>query len=150
MYVQQFVEGGTLTFSVDGVTVTKQLIRYTFRLDSYAGTYLGAYKLTASGCTSAGEQRQLLLPRPVRRDAGANALSIVANRLERRIVHVYGRLLADRPIWPVEGSFTCANGVKGPHTVFEMSVTPTDFRGRLLASDNFGCSLSGSFSGIRQ
>ena len=47
------------------------------------------------------------------------------------------------------GSFTCTTGIKGGNLFFEMNVTPTDFRGRLLGTDNLGCSLTGSIAGVR-
>jgi len=30
-----------------------------------------------------------------------------------------------------------------------MNVTPTDFRGRIAGTDNFGCTLTGSIAGVR-
>ena len=149
-YVQQFVEGGTVTFSVDGVTVTKQLLRYTFRLDSYGGTYIGAYKLTASGCTSQANNGNYYFLAQFGVTQGANALSIVATDSNGGTCTFTGDYTQTGRFGHSTGSFTCSNGVKGPHQLFELSVTPTDVRGRLVASDNFGCSLVGSFSAIRQ
>jgi hypothetical protein len=62
MYVPQFIESGALTFTVDGVTVTKQINRLAFKFDNYAGTYLGAYSLVASGCANASDDGTFYFP----------------------------------------------------------------------------------------
>ena len=149
-YVQQFVEGGAVTFSVDGVTVTKQLVRFTFRFDNYAGAYLGAYKLVASGCTDQSNNGTYYFAATFGVTQSANVLNIVANDSQGGACTFTGDYSQSGRFGQSKGSFTCANGVKGNHTLFEMSVTPTDFRARVFGSDNFGCSLTGSLSGIRQ
>lgn len=50
MTLISFTNSATLTYSVDGVSVTKQITRQTFRNDDTSGAYTGAMKVTQSGC----------------------------------------------------------------------------------------------------
>lgn len=43
---------GTLTYTVDGTPVTKQVTRYSFRAVNHAGTYYGGMRNTITGCTN--------------------------------------------------------------------------------------------------
>jgi hypothetical protein len=47
------VNSATLTYNVNGTTVTKQLQRDSFKGDNIAGTYIGGSTGTWSGCTAA-------------------------------------------------------------------------------------------------
>jgi len=148
-YVQQFIEGGPLTFTVDGVTVTKQINRYTFRLDNYAGTYFGAYKLVASGCANPADNKTFYFEAGFNITQAANSLSVAVTDSQGTCTYS-GDYSQSGQFGQTRGSFTCEIGIKGNHTLFEMNVTPVDFRARLTASDNFGCTLTGNFSGVRQ
>jgi hypothetical protein len=46
------VDAATLSYSVDGVAVTKSVVRQTFREENVAGTYLGASSGRFTGCSS--------------------------------------------------------------------------------------------------
>ncbi len=149
-YVQQRIDGGTLAFTVDGVTVTKQISRFTFRLDNYAGAYVGAYKLVASGCTNQANDGTYYFAATFAVTQSAGSLSIVANDSQGGTCTFPGDYTQSGRFGQSSGSFSCTNGVKGSHTLFEMNVTTADFRARLVGSDNFGCTLTGNVSGIRQ
>ena len=149
-YIAQFIESGSLTFSVDGVIVTKQINRLTFKLDSYAGTYLGFYKLVATGCTDPANNGTYYVGARFNITQAANALSVVATDFEGGSCSFPGDYQQFGQFGQTRGSFTCTSGITGSHVIFEMNVTPGDFRGRILGSDNFGCTLNGNLSGIRQ
>lgn len=149
-YITQFIESGALTFTVDGVTVSKQINRLTFRLDNYAGTYLGVYRLVASGCADPSNNGTFYFPSAFTVTQAANALSIVANDSQGGTCTFSGDYTQSGQFGQTRGSFTCASGINGGHLIFEMNVTPGDFRGRILGSDNLGCTLNGNLSGIRQ
>jgi hypothetical protein len=46
------IGSATLTYTVDGLTIQKQLTRFTFRVNELAGSYLGAIAGDYSGCAS--------------------------------------------------------------------------------------------------
>ena len=149
-YLQQFTESGSLTFTVNGVTVTKQISRVTFRFDNYAGTYLGAYKLVASGCTNPSDNGTFYYGAVFNITQATNALTIVATTSQDGGSCTFpGDYVQFGQFGQSRGSFTCTS-FNGSHVIFEMNVTPVDFRARILGSDNFGCALLGNLSGIRQ
>lgn len=149
-YIPEFIESGSLTFSVDGVTVTKQINRLTFRFDNYAGNYLGAYKLVASGCADPADNGTFYVGAIFNVTQAANALSIVATDSQGGSCTFSGNYTQSGQFGQTVGSFTCTDGIGGEHNVFEMNVTPGDFRGRIIGTDSLGCALTGNISGIRQ
>ena len=149
-YVQQDTAGGAVTFTIDGVLVTKQISRYTLKSDNYAGIYQGTYKLVASGCTNPSDNGTFLIDAVFTVTQGSNALTIVTSEPDGNSCSYPGDYVQYGQFGDSLGSFTCTNGFKGSNRFFEMNVTPTDFRGRISGTDNHGCALTGSFSAVRQ
>jgi len=149
-YVQQFTDGGTVTFTVDGVVVTKQISRVTFRLDNYAGSYVGTYKLVAKGCRDSSLNGTFYTDAVFTITQANDALTVVAEDSQGDSCTFTGDYSQFGQFGQSSGTFTCTTGFRGTNLLFEMNVTPTDFRGRITQSDNFGCSLTGSIAGVRQ
>ncbi len=149
-YVQQDTAGGTVSFTVDGVVVTKQIARVTLKSDNYAGIYQGTYKIVASGCTNSSDNGPFYINAVFTVTQGANALTVVTSEPDGNSCSYPGNYNQVGQFGQSVGQFTCTNGIKGGNLFFEMNVTPTDFRGRISGSDNLGCTLNGSFAGIRQ
>jgi len=148
-YVPQDITGGTVSFTVDGVLVTKQISRVTLRLDDYSGVYQGTYKIVASGCTNPSDNGPFYINAVFTVTQGTNALTVVTSESDGNSCTYPGDYVQSGQFGDSLGSFTCTNGIKGSNRFFEMNVTPTDFRGRISGTDNFGCTLTGSFAGIR-
>jgi hypothetical protein len=148
-YVPQFTESGVVSFTIDGVAVSKQISRVTFRLDNYAGTYQGTYKVVASGCLNQSNNGTFYTDATFTVTQGNNALTIVATDDAGDSCTFPGDYMQFGQFGQSRGSFTCTTGINGGNLFFEMNVTPTDFRGRLLGTDNLGCSLTGSIAGVR-
>src|SRR6266567_3301598 len=53
-WTPQSLAAGTLSYVVDGVAVTKNVIRETLVADDYSGTYLGAFHASVTGCSNPG------------------------------------------------------------------------------------------------
>ncbi|HET7098409.1 MAG TPA: hypothetical protein VFJ68_13550 [Casimicrobiaceae bacterium] len=149
-YVPQDTTGGTVSFTVDGVVVTKQIARVTLRNDSYAGIYQGTYKLVSSGCSDPTNNGTILINAVFTVTQGTNALTVVTSEVSGDSCTLTGDYVQFGQFGDSLGQFTCASGIKGTNQLFEMNVTPTDFRGRIIQNDNLGCSVTGSFAGIRQ
>jgi hypothetical protein len=149
-YVQQDTSGGTVSFTVDGVVVTKQIARVTLKSDNHAGIYQGTYKIVASGCTNSSDSGTFYINAVFTVTQGTNALTVVTSEPDGNSCSYPGNYNQFGQFGQSLGQFTCTNGIKGGNLFFEMNVTPTDFRGRISGSDNLGCALNGSFAGIRQ
>ena len=149
-YVPQDATGGTVTFTVDGVLVTKQISRVTLKFDNYSGVYQGSYKIVASGCTNPSDSGLFYINAVFTVTQGTNALTIVTSEQDGTSCTYPGDYVQFGQFADSLGSFACTNGIKGSNRFFEMNVTPTDFRGRISGTDSLGCTLTGSFAGIRQ
>ena len=149
-YVPQDTAGGTVSFTIDGVVVTKQISRFTLRFDNYAGIYQGTYKIVASGCTNPSDNGPFFINAVFTVTQGTNALTVVTSEPDGNSCSYPGNYSQLGQFGQSLGQFTCTNGIKGGNLFFEMNVTPTDFRGRISGSDNLGCTLNGSLAGIRQ
>ena len=148
-YVPQDSTGGTVSFTIDGVLVTKQISRVTLKTDNYAGVYQGTIKLVASGCTNPSDNGPFLIDAVFTVTQGTNALTVVTSESDGTCTYP-GDYVQFGQFGDSVASFTCTNGIKGNNRFFEMNVTPTDFRGRVSGTDNLGCTLTGSFAGVRQ
>jgi hypothetical protein len=149
-YVPQDSAGGTVSFTVDGVVVTKQISRVTFRLDNYAGTYQGTYKIVASTCANPSDNGTFYTDATFTVTQGNNALTVVAADNSGGSCTFPGDYKQFGQFGQSRGTFACSNGVNGTNLFYEMNVTPTDFRGRISGTDNLGCTLTGSLAGIRR
>ena len=149
-YVPQDTTGGTASFTIDGVVVTKQISRVTLKLDNYAGVYQGTYKIVASGCSNPSDNGPFYINAVFTVTQGTNALTVVTSEPDGNSCTYPGDYTQFGQFGDSLGSFTCTNGIKGNNRFLEMNVTPTDFRGRISGTDNLGCTLTGSFAGIRQ
>ena len=149
-YVPQDTTGGTVSFTVDGVLVTKQISRVTLLQDNYAGIYQGTYKIVASSCSDPSNNGTILINAVFTVTQGTNALTVVTSEQGGDSCTLTGDYVQFGQFGDSLGQFTCASGIKGTNRFFEMKVTPTDFRGRIIQNDNLGCSVTGSLAGIRQ
>src|SRR4029453_1854825 len=98
-------------FPGDGVPLTKQNNRFPFRLDNYAGNYLGAYKLVASGCNDPSNNGTYLFEAEFNVTQSTNALSIVATESQGPSCTFSGDYLQFGQFGQTRGSFTCTSGI---------------------------------------
>jgi hypothetical protein len=152
----QVADGGTVTFTIDGVAVTKQIYRWTFRLDDYTGTYRGLYK-TVSDCGSPPVASTTYTDATIKVIQAGNSLSIVTSRSDGNSCTYSGDYTQSGQLGYSVGRFVCTNGLSGGGTppsrvpfYYDMNVTPSDFRASFSGGDSNGCSIGGNVVGIRQ
>ena len=156
-YVPQFTVGGTVTFTIDGVKVTEDIVRWTFRLDDYTGTYRGLYK-TISDCGSPPVASTSYTDATIMVTQAGNSLTIVTNQSDGNSCTYSGDYTQSGQLGSSVGRFVCTNGLSGgnfppsrvPPFYYDMHVTPSDFRASFSGSDSNGCSIGGNVVGIRQ
>ncbi len=89
---------GTLTYTVDGVSVTKLLTRQTLVFDDFSGNFQGAIHRAANSCSNPGTTRPTELSRrPVHRSRSDTAMSITTSDALGDDVHLLGHALAGGP-----------------------------------------------------
>ena len=150
-FTLDFVEQGRVSYSVDGVSVSKVVYRQTLKSDDYAGSYLGAYKVTAAGCFNPANNGSQIIPVTINITQGPSNLRLAASAEGFACVYV-GDYRQAGQFGSTRGTYSCTDGDSGSYTLFEMNVNYSDMRGRLSAKSNFdqGCSLSGTFAALRQ
>lgn len=137
-----------LTYTVDGITVTKNLQRQTWTNEDYTGDYLGGYSVTNANCTNAGLNGI---------EEAGGVLSVVQNGAAISVSSVtpvasctYGGTYTQTgKLGQVDGSFNCSNGIQGSFVLVEMTPTISGFTGRISGQNQF-CRFSGYLGGVRR
>ncbi|MEO8306048.1 MAG: hypothetical protein ABI724_18205 [Betaproteobacteria bacterium] len=150
-YAVKDLYASTLTYSVEGVQVSKEIYRYTLRNDDYSGSYVGAFKVVATQCFDpASDAVQVSLGTFNVVSQSSSALRIVTNANQGFACTYDGDYQQFGQFGQSRGAFSCTDGRVGDYTFYEMLVTKADFRGLMVGENTAGCSLSGNFTGLRQ
>ena len=150
-YAVKDLHASTLSYSVDGVAVSKEIYRYTLRNDDYSGSYVGAFRVVATQCFNpANNAAQVSLGTFNVISQSSSTLRIVANSNQGFACTYDGDYQQFGQFGKSQGAFSCTDGRAGDFTFYEMLVTKTDFRGLMVGGNTAGCSLSGNFTGLRQ
>jgi len=141
---------GTLTYSVNGVTVTKAISRFSLRAPNLAGRYLGGM---IARCTNGTD---VLIFDTLTVSQNGNGLSMQvdffnASGLQSRCTF-NGTLATTGRTGSIFGSYSCTFGStpgnSGTFTISNLESSINGFNGTLNASDQF-CTSSGRFGGVR-
>lgn len=139
----------TLSYSVDGIAVTKSIQRYTFRYEQYDGTYAGTHSETWSKCDNPAENG-------TRTEHPTYVFSLVGMQLtiqataSGRTCTYTGPYTQAGQLGRVEATYTCTNGDVGALTFEEMNVQRYGLIGLLFGANNRGCHIDGSFAAVLQ
>jgi len=140
---------GNLTYSVNGVVVTKTLYRQTFAYDSYGGTHQGMFKQVLN-CADATKNGMFDVPVTVNiAHAGGAAFTMLwtaqsATCTFSGTYQQFGRLGQV----PTQ-SYSCTDGTAGTFYLFEMYVNITGFSSR-GTFQNQSCSATFHVGGVRE
>ena len=158
---------GTLTYSVNGVNVTKSITRQTFRASSLAGSYNGGVTAAASGCSDPTLTGNVDVqgPMTVTQADGAvtfSFISNVTNGTPSRCTYRGNYVQTGRLGTITAGTFNCNINVglddrgEGPrnvnflgtYTLDRIEANANGFYGNYTATDQF-CVYSGKFGATR-
>lgn len=143
---------GSLSFTVDGVAVNKNIERVTIVPISVAGIYIGGISGRRTGCSASGAiidpiQLDVLhstVTGSIRIDQISATSGALICRMEGTAVQ-FGRMLA------VENAdYTCTGGWRSKARIFNLRPTAAGFEGQYFADAGGGCTESGQFSGVTQ
>jgi hypothetical protein len=145
------VETGTLSYTVDGVAVTKNVVRQTLVNDNFSGHYGGAIHEQFTNCANPANNGTVEGAGILDITQVGNAITInVTASLSGGVCTYSGTLSQDGQMGSVVGTYHCNTGTFGNFTAFEMQVNITGFTGRFVDSATaLGCSGSGWFGGVR-
>lgn len=137
---------GSVSYSVDGVTVVKDIQRQTWVTEDLSGNYLGAATGVYSGaCPANGYQEE---PASISVTQSGTAYSMNFASASRNCTFT-GTYRQDGRMGSTIGSYTCTNGVNGAFGIVEMQATPAAINMRITTTAS-GCSWQSLYSGARR
>jgi hypothetical protein len=127
----------TLAYSVDGVQVVKEVVRYAFRKNDFTGTYSGHF---AADNDAGRETAQVNID-----DRGDNFLMQTVTASNGTCSYV-APTLQNGHIRIMKGTFSCTSGRSGSFTMTNATVSASGFTARLQMDPSF----SGRMEGVRR
>lgn len=137
---------GTLTYSVDGVTVTKQIERQTWTTENYTGQYLGGFSIRQSVCNPGyynGINEQAGVVSVTHN--GSSVVLVLANNVATCTFN--GTYAQTGKLGNVQGTYGCSDGTRGNFIAIEMTPTISGFTARVAGQSQY-CQWSGYMGGI--
>jgi hypothetical protein len=143
------IDAGTVTYVVNGVAVTKDVVRQTLAVDDYSGTYLGAFHITTTACKDPASNGSADIPTAtftVTQSGESLQLTITA----LTTITISGTLVQGGQFGMVAGTYTSSSGFLGNASVSAMNVQLNSLAAAFsLNSTNLGCQSVGYLAGIR-
>lgn len=152
-FAAPFVNSGTISYSVDGVPVTKAIERQLLRHDDYTGQYVYIGNGIITGCANPAYNGA---PIPAAPDltVGHNGTSMTATAVGPAAACVYvGNYDQRGRMGRWSGTFSCTLGPAGTFSYFEMSMRSGSISGRFQSTVTSGflegCQAVGSFTALK-
>lgn len=147
-FVASSIATARLTYTVDGITVTKDVQRQVVSIDNYNGSYVVVLNLTVSGCSDPAQNGAF---------TGAFAMSVAQTASNMSMVWDFGNGVCTYSgtyaqmgkFGRFSGPYACNDGDAGTMSFFEMTNRVGMLSGRLSGqSTALGCVLTGRFNGL--
>lgn len=139
----------TLTYSVDGVVVTKAVQRQLWAYEDFTGSYYGGFVYDQSDCANPNDNGRVEELGSFQIDHPADntfTLNLQSNFGNCTAVGNYSQL---GHMGTVDANYACSYGVSGTMTLFELERTSAGMTGRFVA-DNNACFASGTLGGVER
>jgi hypothetical protein len=145
------VNTGNVFYTVNGVPVSKNVVRQTLVFDDFSGHFAGGEHSEVTGCSNpilngTTEAAGLLYI-----TQNGQAIAMQSFGANGGSCSYSGTLSQAGQMGRVQGSFVCNDGSLGTFVFFEMQVTDTGLTARLQASYSNppGCQSAGWAGGVR-
>jgi hypothetical protein len=142
-------DAAALAYTVDGVTVTKNVTRQLWAYEDFSGAYSGGLAYQLSQCANPASNG------PVE-ELGAVQITQTGNTSFTMVTQSPGGSCTWNATYAqaghmgnATGTFSCANGVAGSFTAFELERALGGFTGRIVGVDQF-CHFDGRIGGVRR
>ena len=146
---------GTLTYTVNGVSVTKQIQRQPIRSDNLSGHYLGGLTANGSGCSGVSNGPILIFDNlSVTQNGGALSMTVNFNNAAGTgsTCTFTGTYTPQGRLGAASGNFSCTFGTSpgnsGTFSLSNIDASITGFSSSFSGHDQF-CSYSGQFGGVK-
>lgn len=145
-----FVESGTISYSVDGVGVSKNVVRQHVVYDNFSGVYVGALHQTTTGCSNAVLNGTGELVAGLSVVQNGTSVSLVSANENGGSCTFSGTLTQGGQFGRMVGNYSCDDGEVGTFNMFEMNVSYNALTARYtMNSTNYACQSTGYLGGIR-
>ena len=146
---------GTLTYTVNGVSVTKAITRQPIRSDNLSGHYIGGLIANGTGCNGVSNGPiEIFDNLTVSQNGGALTATVnFFNATGQASTCTFsGTYTPQGRLGAASGNFTCTFGATpgnaGSFTMSALDASTTGFSGNFSGRDQF-CSYSGFFGGVK-
>ena len=134
-------------YTVDGVTVIKNVTRQLLAYDYIGGNFYGGLMLDYANCADASRNGHVEEPGALQITHGSDNSVTIAFQAGGAACTVTGAYSQSGHMGSVAGTYSCANGVSGSFNGFEMERTVNGFTGRVYGQ-NASCSFTGRMGGV--
>jgi hypothetical protein len=144
----QLVNAGVLEYTVDGVAVTKNVIREPLANENYSGRFGFGQHSTRTGCFNTNDNG-------IRESVGVVTVGQTGTAVSLMVTNsdtctYSGTLQQFGQMGNISGNYSCTSGDLGTFFLFEVQVTPSAIGGRFSGdSTSAGCHSTGWFGGAR-
>ena len=143
------VSSATVTYTVNGITVTKDIQRQTLTFDCFCGEYVGMFREVAT-CDDAAQNGTFDVPSTITIYHNSGAPFVMTSTEQGRSCSYSGTYAQYGRFGQVtDGTYSCTDGISGAFQFAEMHVNTTGFTGRGTLR-NQHCTATFSFGGIRK
>jgi hypothetical protein len=150
-WTAQTVETGMLTYTVNGVEVTKNVTRQTLVLSDFSGHFGGGLHANISGCANPAFDRTVESIGILNITQSGSAIFMQTLPVAGASCSYAGTLSQFGQMGEIDnGTYSCTDGTVGTFQSFEMQVNETGLTGRFNASTSSppGCQQTGWFGGL--
>jgi len=150
MTLTAFLETALLTYTIDGVTVSKAISRQTLRNNDLTGSYIGGIKQAQIICRAPFSDGSInsYANFTVASTATTFAMTTIAN--DGSSCSYTGNYSQSGRMGRSQGNYTCSSGAVGTYDAVEIDANVSGFTGRFSASDNYCSSITGRFAAMRK
>jgi hypothetical protein len=141
------VDTGTLTYTADGISVTKQIERYFWKNEDFTGNYYGGMITDVTACTNPATNGHVEDLGVLVINQGNDNSFAMASEASGFTCNYTGTYLQAGHMGSVHGTYNCTSGVAGTFSALEMEKTENGMTGRIQGQNNL-CQFSGHFGGV--
>ena len=150
------LNSATLTYSVSGSTVNKQILRQTWARENLTGSYLGGLTASGTNCHNGATNGPVLIFDVLTVAHSGTSFTARVNFFNSSgtasVCTFTGTHGQNGRLGDVSGSFNCTFGStpgnQGTFAISEISATQNGFNGSFTGADQF-CNYNGYFGGVR-
>jgi hypothetical protein len=127
------VSTGTVSYDVDGVNVSKDVVREGIALDDFSGHYAGATHRALTGCTNPSVNGVTETLGVMWMNQSGTSFDLTNYPMAGGSCTWTGTLTQAGQMGSGSGSYTCTGGESGTFVLYEMQVNPSGLTARFTS-----------------